>query len=60
MLITTLPTSPNQALRAFVRVKMNCTLSLDFTDIALLRDFEELKVVMLNPIDFFSHTYELY
>lgn len=41
----------------FVRMKTNCTLFSDFVDIALLRDFEDLKVIVQNPIDF-PHTCE--
>lgn len=37
----------------FVRIKRNCTLSLDFVDAALLRGFEDLKSIMLNPVDVF-------
>ena len=36
-----------------VRIKRNCTLSFDFVDAALLRGFEDLKSIMLNPVDFF-------
>lgn len=44
--------TPTPGICCFVRIIRNCTLSCGFVGVVSFRDFEGLKVIMRNPVDF--------